>query len=141
MRIVLQQNLDPASGLVNGSQGVIVSFDDYNSNQMPRTPNHKNDDGDPGVPLLSGDYALFREEQIRNFAQANGYKPWPVVRFDNGEQRRIYADCTTNEYGTPEPYSILSRTQIPLMAGYAITIHKSQVWYSVCHSVRGAFTD
>jgi len=127
MRVVLQQNLDPFSGLVNGSQGVIVGFDAYERKEMPRPPKDKDDVGTPGVPLLGGDYTLFREEQIKAFAEANGYQPWPVVQFDNGELRRIYADCTTNEYGTPAPYSILSRTQIPLMAGYAITIHKSQV--------------
>lgn len=40
--------------------------------------------------------------------------------------RTIYAECTVNTLGDTEPHSLLSRTQIPLMAAWAITTHKSQ---------------
>jgi hypothetical protein len=85
----------------------------------------------PTLPDLSltilGSHDQHRENQVQAFAKANKYGSWPVVLFDNGETRTIYADCTVNELGNEEPYSLLSRTQIPLMAGYAITVHKSQV--------------
>jgi ATP-dependent DNA helicase PIF1 len=127
MRVVLQQNLEPDAGLVNGTQGTVIGFEPYNENKMPRPLNDKNDPGPAGAPTLGGDHALFRAEQIREYAKTNGERPWPVVLFDHGSTRTVYADCTLNEYGTEEPHSLLSRTQIPLMAGYAITVHKCQV--------------
>jgi DNA-directed RNA polymerase specialized sigma54-like protein len=75
---------------------------------------------------IAGSHAAHREEQIHIFAKENKYKPWPVVRFDNGLVRTIFPDCTVSELGNEEPYSLLSRAQIPLTAGYAITVHKSQ---------------
>lgn len=117
MRVLLLQNLSPALGLVNGSQGTIVDFEDYDEAKLPS----KNNGG------LSGPHAKYYHHQIREFANKNGRKPWPIVEFDNGQTRTIYADCMGTEYGDSEPYSLLSRTQIPLKAGYAMTIHKAQV--------------
>jgi hypothetical protein len=77
--------------------------------------------------IILGSHDQHREDQIQAFAKANKNCSWPVVLFDNGQTRTIYADCTVNELGNEKPYSLLSRTQIPLMAGYAITVHKSQV--------------
>ena len=78
-------------------------------------------------PFIRGAHAHYAEEQIKIFAERNGFQPWPVVRFDNGLERMIFPDCTVNEVGNEEEYSLLSRAQIPLVAGYAITVHKSQV--------------
>jgi ATP-dependent DNA helicase PIF1 len=106
---------------VNGAQGTIVDFEPYDKDKLPKAPKDKNDAGE-----LRGDHALYREEQIKAFATANGGQPWPVVKFLNGSVMTIMADCTANELGNEKPYSLLSRTQIPLAAGYAITVHKSQ---------------
>ncbi|EPE04331.1 atp-dependent dna helicase pif1 [Ophiostoma piceae UAMH 11346] len=69
---------------------------------------------------------------------------WPIVRFfadshgptdDAGHAAppaffphpvTIYPSCSVSELGVGEPYSFLSRTQIPLAPGWAVTIHKSQ---------------
>ncbi|KAF2257454.1 hypothetical protein BU26DRAFT_44157 [Trematosphaeria pertusa] len=127
MRVVLLQNLEPTAGLVNGSQGTIVDFEHYDSKWMPRKGDNRDDEETSGVPILGGSHARYRQQQIKDFVEENDYQPWPVVEFDhNALKRTIYADCTTNEYGDDEPYSLLSRTQIPLMAGYAITVHKAQ---------------
>lgn len=45
---------------------------------------------------------------------------------DNGTQRVISAECRVNEMGDEEPYSLLMRTQIPLVPAWAMTVHKSQ---------------
>lgn len=69
-----------------------------------------------------------REEQIREFIlqSRNEHKIWPIVEFDNGIRRTIYAECQVNELGDEKPYTLLARTQIPLVAAWAMTIHKSQ---------------
>ncbi|CBX94541.1 hypothetical protein LEMA_P120320.1 [Plenodomus lingam JN3] len=126
MRVVLQANLEPSAGLVNGSQGSIIGFELYDPLKLPR----KAENRDAGAKLptapLRGIHAKYSEHQIKAFVAVNKNQPWPIVKFDNGLTRTIYADCTANELGNDEPYSLLSRTQIPLMAGYAITVHKSQ---------------
>lgn len=115
-------NIDPAAGLVNGAQGEIIEFKPYDEKDLPKAPDKKGEDGD-----LRGDHAKYREGQIKTFGRLNNRQAWPVVRFLNGVTRTILAECMPNELGTEQPYCLLSRTQIPLTAGYAITIHKSQV--------------
>jgi ATP-dependent DNA helicase PIF1 len=127
MRIVLQANLEPAAGLVNGSQGVITGFEPHDENRLPRKAENRTEAGKPGVSFTRGTHARYFEEQIKIYAKNNRCQPWPIVKFDNGVIKTIFADCTASELGNEEPYSLLSRTQIPLMAGYAITVHKSQV--------------
>jgi len=46
MRVVLQHNLDPEAGLVNGSQGMIMAFERYDEKRLPRA--RKEDDGSGG---------------------------------------------------------------------------------------------
>jgi ATP-dependent DNA helicase PIF1 len=120
--------MDASAGLVNGTQGAIIGFEPYHPKRLPRKLEGNIEAGAAGTKELRGTYAKYQEEQIKIFAKANREQPWPIVKFDNGLTRTIYADCTVNELGNEEPYSLLSRTQIPLMAGYAITVHKSQVY-------------
>jgi len=112
MRVLLVANLDIGRGLVNGSQGIITRFEDYHPDKLPR----KSD----------GPNARYIDRQIRDFIKLSHYQPWPVVRFDNGFETIIYADCPVSEVGDVGAFSLISRTQIPLVAGYAITVHKSQ---------------
>jgi len=134
MQVVLLVNLDLEAGLVNGSQGEIVGWEKYDSAKLPKSKssltNRMRKDYDAGVgvpvPVLNGDHTLHREENIKVFIQKAAKKEWPIVRFDNGLERTIYADCTVNEVGDKAPWSLLSRTQIPLLAAWAMSIHKSQ---------------
>ena len=120
MRIVLLHNLAPQAGLVNGSQGKIIDFEAFDETKLSRKRHG-----------LDGAHAEYAEHQIADFCDENevgGRKsPWPVVAFDNGVIKTLYPHCSETEYGSPKPYSLLSRTQIPIMAGYAMTIHKAQV--------------
>ncbi|TQN67691.1 ATP-dependent DNA helicase pfh1 [Colletotrichum shisoi] len=86
-------------------------------------PQQKNYEGDEdGVQS-----AKQRYDQNRVYLRNNGGELLlPEVRFANGLRRVIGPDTTVNWVGTKSPYSFLSRTQIPLVPGWALTIHKSQ---------------
>ncbi|KAL8420509.1 hypothetical protein RB594_003340 [Gaeumannomyces avenae] len=111
MRVCLLANLDIDAGLVNGSQGVICGFE-----------------------IIKGENtgAKRRESKIDRFIEGLEKKWWPVVEFQiKGESRlvrTIVADCTIIERGPHSRPSevLLSRTQIPLMPAWAMTVHKSQ---------------
>jgi ATP-dependent DNA helicase PIF1 len=129
MLVVLLVNLDLSLGLCNGSQGIICRFDPYDPNKLPRKAGPDNPDG------IVGTYATIREAHIRQFSdeqlkenQSQGGKGlfWPVVRFLNGRLATIMPECHVHELGDESPYSLLCRTQIPLTAAWALSIHKSQ---------------
>lgn len=69
---------------------------------------------------LRGEYAALREGQICEFMNRsrNKSKMWPIVEFDNRVKRTIYADCQVNELGDEKEYTLLARTQIPLIAAW-----------------------
>ncbi|KAK8012079.1 nucleolar protein-Nop52 [Apiospora arundinis] len=71
---------------------------------------------------------LVEESEIKSYIEGPGaeFKVWPVVQFHNGIRCVIHAECSINELGDEKPYSLLSRTQIPLAPAWAMTIHKSQ---------------
>ncbi|KAL2126557.1 hypothetical protein VTI74DRAFT_698 [Chaetomium olivicolor] len=131
MLVVLLVNLDLSAGLCNGSQGIIAGFEPYDPAKLPRkaTPH------DPGAGgALLGQYASTKEAHIRIFAEQQLQDKqrkekrlfWPVVRFLNGTTRVIFPECQIHELGDNDPYSLLCRTQIPLAAAWALSIHKAQ---------------
>jgi ATP-dependent DNA helicase PIF1 len=141
MLVVLLVNLDISRGLVNGSQGRIKGFEAWDSKKMPvasqsssrKTKLKEIELGSAaanGVPILGGAHAEHREGQIKEYIRNAKNKAWPIVEFLNGQTCTIYADCTVNELGDDlgdfQPYTLLSRTQIPLIAAWAMTMHKSQ---------------
>lgn len=125
MLVVLLVNLDLQMGLCNGSQGIICGFEAYDATRLPRA---KRSDKDEPENRIFGDRAAMKEAEIKEFIRGEGaaFKCWPIVRFHNGMLRTIFADCAIAELGDEKPYSLLSRTQIPLAPAWAMTIHKSQ---------------
>lgn len=114
--VILQKNIDVAKGLVNGSQGVIDQFVSFDEAQRPRENTQE-----------GGIIWQLRHDKVMNFMYDQGYDKLPVVKFNNVEGLvTIWPDCSISEKGYQKPYSLLLRTQIPLLAGWALTIHKAQ---------------
>lgn len=118
--VILQKNLNVQKGLVNGSQGVIHHFIDHNEADQQR----RNTLEDEKVSVLRSNHIKdFMKDQRRNDRSTK----LPVVKFNNyDEMVTIFPDCSVEELGHKTPHSLLIRTQIPLLAGWALTIHKAQ---------------
>lgn len=118
--VILQKNIDVKKGLVNGSQGIIDHFVDYDRARQQRQSSYE----DEHISVL-------RSDHIRDFARhqrrTRRSTKLPVVKFNNyAELVTIFPDCSVEELGYKTPHSLLIRTQIPLLAGWALTIHKAQ---------------
>ena len=113
MPVILLANWDLDSSLANGSQGTIVDFENHDPKLFPEVPRE-------------WDYSSYKKGLVKRFVQKTPVKEWPIVQFLSGSKRTIYPRCMVNELGDEEPYSLLSRTQIPLVAAWAMTVHKSQ---------------
>lgn len=118
--VILLRNINVGKGLVNGSQGVIEHFVDYDQARQRREHS-----------LDEENVSRVRSNNTRNFMRhqrrARLSTQAPVVKFNNyPDPVTIFPDCNVQELGFKEPHSLLSRTQIPLLAGWALTIHKAQ---------------
>ena len=113
MLVILLVNWDLDSSLANGSQGTIVGFEKHDPKLFPEVPR-------------DWDHSSRRNGLVNLFVKRTAVQEWPIVQFLNGKKRTIYPRCMMNELGDDEPYSLLSRTQIPLMAAWAMTVHKAQ---------------
>ncbi|KAG7410416.1 ATP-dependent DNA helicase PIF1 [Fusarium oxysporum f. sp. raphani] len=135
MLVILQVNLDIEGGLVNGSQGVICGFEEFDLTKF--LGGKHNRDKKPSFNLFSGEHVALKRRQVTEFMKVQQKATpgrmgpiaktfWPRVLFHNGMKCTIYAACLVNAIGDKEPYSFLHRTQIPLIPGWAMSVHKSQ---------------
>ena len=113
MLVMLVVNWDRDSSLANGSQGTIIGFEEHNPNLVPEVPRNR-------------EYSSLKNALVKAFINHARVRKWPIVQFLSGTKRTIYPRCLMNELGDTEPYSLLSRTQIPLIAAWAMTVHKTQ---------------
>lgn len=128
MQVILLVNLDLEAGLINGSQGVLCGWEKMTEGNLPVSNEKvKSKPGEAANrPLLFGDFAATKEAAVKQFFKTAETKSWPIVKFDNGVTRTIIAECTVSELGDQAPYSMICRTQIPLLPAWAMSIHKSQ---------------
>jgi hypothetical protein len=68
MRVVLQHNLDPEAGPVNGSQGMSVGFERYDEKKLPRARKESKGRGSD-APSIGGSYASYEHHKIRRYAK------------------------------------------------------------------------
>ncbi|RDW77566.1 hypothetical protein BP6252_05619 [Coleophoma cylindrospora] len=111
-KVVLLHNLCPEKGLVNGSQGEVISFVD--------TTSWSKSDWDSDDHR--GEWNRFVTAE---YVKTNGYHR-PIVRFANGAQKAIRPEPMTSQRGAKDDQYLLCRTQIPLQLAWALSIHKSQ---------------
>ena len=97
-QVMLLKNLATEMGLVNGSRGVVVDF-------LPAPDVGNGSD-------IKVDWKLI-----------HGENRWPVVRFISGQTRVCTPETWSVEVGTRP---MASRTQVPLMLAWSITMHKCQ---------------
>ncbi|KAI7280577.1 hypothetical protein KC345_g4672 [Hortaea werneckii] len=133
MLVMLVANVDLEQGLANGTQGKLISFKKYD----PRRLQSRNEHAPDYWPKAGGECGKYRDLRAQEWIGKQDavedtddaecqLKYLPQVRFHNGKVRTIFPVCQVSALGDDEPYSLLSRTQMPLLPAWAITIHKSQ---------------
>lgn len=118
MPVILLANINIEEGLVNGTQGRIVGYTPSAPRMAERA--HR--------LAQSGEFGRLEEEQIEVWVKMQHGTEFslPVVHFQNGLRRVVFPVCQDTELGDPPPFSVVGRTQIPLLPAWAITMHKSQ---------------
>jgi ATP-dependent DNA helicase PIF1 len=126
MLVMLQVNLDIRHGLVNGSQGIICGWEPIEAPDLPGLLGQDVELRESGMEIFTARHMDSNDDEQMHV--------WPRVRFTNGQVRTIYPWCfvstvpgeRNNRVDGRVEDSKLHRTQIPLIPGWAITIHKSQ---------------
>ncbi|WVF67909.1 hypothetical protein IAT40_002671 [Kwoniella sp. CBS 6097] len=123
-QVMLIKNVDES--LVNGSMGKVIGFD-WKGNNFDSSGRW-----DPDAVYLGMDeeekYKQKKLEEALREKISSGAKPWPVVRFNipGGGTRDMFVEPDQFKAELPNGEVQASRSQLPLILAWAMSIHKSQ---------------
>ena len=124
MLVILLANLSAEEGLVNGSQGRIIGFEPYDSKKgllQKKKDTSQSNGNQSRESFQRNEQEDMKEEQMRAFINRAKHQEWPIVQFPDAKKIvPIYANCQLSELGSDRPYSIIGRTQIPLLAAWYV---------------------
>lgn len=140
-RVLCLKNLDTERGIVNGTPGFVVgwsrSLEDIYRKRKVADPDLQKADLDP-YSIHDDDVMQYEHSEVRQLCQgrlrdgndcplftgSDMGRVLPVVRFDNGALRLM--ECETWEVHGLQGQTVAERRQVPLMLGWALSIHKAQ---------------
>ncbi|EEB08617.2 pif1 helicase Pfh1 [Schizosaccharomyces japonicus yFS275] len=131
-QVMLIKNIDEQ--LVNGSLGKVIGFVDeetYQAEKRDADIHGRNPFDYETLDPLSDDTPdiLYRKRKLKTLmSTSTRAQKWPLVRFSlvGGDERVLVLQRETWNIELPDGEVQASRTQIPLILAYAISIHKAQ---------------
>jgi ATP-dependent DNA helicase PIF1 len=128
MPVILTTNIDVPEGLVNGARGTIIGFEECEDDVPPRAIGFDTCNSNRPYTAHRGGGDIDEVEHQKRFIHQvnNTHGMWPRVQFQNGKQVTVFADTCADSPENKPQWSQPTRTQIPLTAGWAMTIHKAR---------------
>ncbi len=125
-QVLLVRNVDPARGLVNGARGTVVGFEPFSVEAAKRAERaqrraERAREREKGV----GRQRTNMVAPVDHWADVAPGMQLPVVEFTNGERVTIKPSTWTNLGGIVR-HRGGPRSQLPLILGWALTIHRCQ---------------
>lgn len=140
-RVLCLKNVDTERGIVNGTPGTVVgwsrSLEEIYRKRKVADPDLQRTTLDP-YSIHDDDVMEYEHSEITQLCQgrlrddndcpmftgSDMSQISPVVRFDNGTLRLM--ECETWEVQGLHGQTVAERKQVPLMLGWALSIHKAQ---------------